>query len=124
MLNSRPIERSTLVSTKTSNGGIKRDVEGQGSTLKPLRMNQQGLSVMMEYDAPTIRRPITPKRPLGNSMGNPKDSKIRGFNKEEIERLRNLLSSLEKPNGSCSFAQTSKFPTSYALSASTMILGS
>ena len=73
MLNSRPIERSTLVSTKTSNGGIKRDVEGQGSTLKPLRMNQQGLSVMMEYDAPTIRRPITPKRPLGNSMGNPKE---------------------------------------------------
>ncbi|KAL6332057.1 hypothetical protein AAG906_020736 [Vitis piasezkii] len=53
--------------------------------------------------------------PYENS--NLSSSETEGFNKEEIERLGNLLNSLEKTNGSCSFVQSDKFPT-YALSAS------
>ena len=53
--------------------------------------------------------------PCENS--NLSSSETEGFNKEEIERLGNLLNSLEKTNGSCSFVQSDKFPT-YALSAS------
>ena len=34
MFDSQPTDPSTMVSTKTSDGGIKRDVEGQGSTTK------------------------------------------------------------------------------------------
>ena len=54
--------------------------------------------------------------PYENS--NSSSLEIGEFNKEKIERLRTLLNSLEKTNGSRSFAQSGKFPTSYACSAS------
>lgn len=53
--------------------------------------------------------------PYENS--NSSNLKTEGFNKEKIERIRNLLNSLGKKNGSCSFAQSSKFPNFYARSA-------
>ncbi|XP_011015916.1 PREDICTED: uncharacterized protein LOC105119472 [Populus euphratica] len=43
---------------------------------------------------------------------------VRGFNKEEIKRLRTLLNTMEKPSGSCSLAQNSKIPISHVFSAS------
>ncbi|KAG6735946.1 hypothetical protein POTOM_061371 [Populus tomentosa] len=43
---------------------------------------------------------------------------VRGFNKEEIERLRTLLNTMEKPSGSCSLAQNGKIPVSHVFSAS------
>ena len=42
------------------------------------------------------------------------------FKKEEIEKLRNLLNSLEKSSSTCSLAQSGKYLNSYALSASSM----
>jgi hypothetical protein len=43
---------------------------------------------------------------------------VRGFNKEEIERLRTLLNTMEKPSGSCSLAQNGKIPISHVFSVS------
>jgi hypothetical protein len=43
---------------------------------------------------------------------------VRGFNKEEIERLKTLLNTMEKPSGSCSLAQNGKIPISHVFSAS------
>jgi hypothetical protein len=43
---------------------------------------------------------------------------VRGFNKEEIECLRILLNTMEKPSGSCSLAQNGKIPISHVFSAS------
>jgi hypothetical protein len=43
---------------------------------------------------------------------------VRGFNKEEIECLRTLLNTMEKPSGSCSLAQNGKIPISHVFSAS------
>jgi hypothetical protein len=43
---------------------------------------------------------------------------VREFNKEEIERLRTLLNTMEKPSGSCSLAQNGKIPISHVFSAS------
>jgi hypothetical protein len=43
---------------------------------------------------------------------------MRGFNKEEIERLKTLLNTMEKPSGSCSLAQNGKIPISHVFSAS------
>ncbi|GAV76355.1 UBN2_3 domain-containing protein, partial [Cephalotus follicularis] len=42
----------------------------------------------------------------------------RSFNSEEIERIRNLLGSLEKPLGACSLALSGKSPFSFGLHAS------
>ncbi|GAV76366.1 LOW QUALITY PROTEIN: UBN2_3 domain-containing protein, partial [Cephalotus follicularis] len=41
-----------------------------------------------------------------------------GFNSEVIERIRNLLGSLEKPSGACSLALSGKSPFSFGLHAS------
>jgi hypothetical protein len=43
---------------------------------------------------------------------------VRGFNKEEIECLRILLNTMEKPSGSCFLAQNGKIPISHVFSAS------
>ena len=45
--------------------GMLRDKESQ---LKPIRMNQQGCSTVMEYGAPIVRSFITPKKLVGNSL--------------------------------------------------------
>ncbi|GAV59939.1 UBN2_3 domain-containing protein, partial [Cephalotus follicularis] len=45
----------------------------------------------------------------------------RGFNSEEIERIRNLLGSLEKPSGACSLALSGKSPFLFGLHASKML---
>ncbi|GAV66138.1 LOW QUALITY PROTEIN: UBN2_3 domain-containing protein, partial [Cephalotus follicularis] len=42
----------------------------------------------------------------------------KGFNSEEIERIRNLLGSLEKTSGACSLALSGKSPFSFGLHAS------
>ncbi|GAV81108.1 LOW QUALITY PROTEIN: UBN2_3 domain-containing protein, partial [Cephalotus follicularis] len=42
----------------------------------------------------------------------------RGFKREEIKRIRNLLGSLEKPSGACSLALSGKSPFSFGLHAS------
>ncbi|GAV64449.1 LOW QUALITY PROTEIN: UBN2_3 domain-containing protein, partial [Cephalotus follicularis] len=41
-----------------------------------------------------------------------------GFNIEEIERIRNLLRSLNKPLGACSLSLSGKYPFSFGLHAS------
>jgi hypothetical protein len=43
---------------------------------------------------------------------------VGGFNKEEIEHLRTLINTMEKPFGSCSIAQNGKILFSHAFSAS------
>ena len=40
------------------------------------------------------------------------------FNKSEIEKLRALLGTLEKPSGTCSLAHSGKFPISIGFNAS------
>ena len=45
------------------------------------------------------------------------------FNKEEIEKLRGLLGSLEKPSDTCSLALSGKFPISQGLNVSNNSIG-
>ena len=42
------------------------------------------------------------------------------LNKEEIEKLKNLLGTFETPNGACSLTQSSKYSPSLAFSISDM----
>ena len=46
---------------------------------------------------------------------------IGGFNGEEIEKLRSLLGSLEKPSGACSLALSGEFSFPFCLTASNKI---
>ena len=46
------------------------------------------------------------------------NSSIGELKKEEIDKLRSFLNSLDKSSSMCSLAQSGKYPTSYALSAS------
>ncbi|KAG6775743.1 hypothetical protein POTOM_019236 [Populus tomentosa] len=58
---------------------------------------------------------------LTNSEETTRESSIPevgGFNQEEIERLRILLNTMEKPSGSCSLAKNGKILISHAFSAS------
>ena len=41
-----------------------------------------------------------------------------GFNKDKIERLRTLLSSIDKPSASCSLAQSGKYLISHSFRVS------
>ena len=41
-----------------------------------------------------------------------------GFNQEEVERLRSLISNLEKPTGTCSLVYSGEFPSFIGLNVS------
>ena len=46
------------------------------------------------------------------------NSATEGFNNEEIEKLRSLLGSLEKPSRACTLALSGKPPFSFCMNAS------
>lgn len=53
-----------------------------------------------------------------------RSTEIGRFNSEDIERLRNFLNTLEKPSGSCSFAQNGNTLNSYVLGATNKYISS
>ncbi|KAL6343053.1 hypothetical protein AAG906_017865 [Vitis piasezkii] len=61
---------------------------------------------------------------FNHKTSNYKRSDSRGLNKEEIERLQNFLTSLEKPNASYSLARSDKYSNSFFLRASKDCLSS
>ena len=72
------------------------------------QVGQQGGHVHMAQSEDCSRKEASNSK--GSSGGR--------LNKEEIERLRSFLTSLEKPSASCSFARLGKYSNSHAFSAS------
>ncbi|CBI16749.3 unnamed protein product, partial [Vitis vinifera] len=69
----------------------------------------QRILTVKNFGVHIARSPNTPKRSI---------EKFEELNKEEIERLRNFVSNLDKQLGMCSLAQTSKSSISHTIRAS------
>ncbi|RVW96883.1 hypothetical protein CK203_026074 [Vitis vinifera] len=65
-------------------------------------------------------KPQTSSKDCVNSNGNDHTE----LDKEEIEKLKNLLGTLESPSGACSLAQSGKYSPSLAFSVWMSFLGS
>ncbi|RVW30993.1 hypothetical protein CK203_100659 [Vitis vinifera] len=102
MLESQCSKGSAMVSIRTSDEGIKKDVVRQGSTNKTIKNESTRSSIHDERRQAHLTH--AEGYPYENS--NSSSLEIGEFNKKKIERLRTLLNSLEKTNGSRSFSQS------------------
>ncbi|GAV61024.1 LOW QUALITY PROTEIN: UBN2_3 domain-containing protein, partial [Cephalotus follicularis] len=76
--------------------------------------DQVRIQILGKEEIPLLEETISLIRAEESRRGQEKD----GFNSEKIERIRNLLGSLEKPSGACSSALSGKSPFSFGLHAS------
>ncbi|GAV70798.1 UBN2_3 domain-containing protein, partial [Cephalotus follicularis] len=76
--------------------------------------DQDRIQILEKEEIPSLEETISLIRAEESRTGQEKE----GFNSEEIERIRNLLGSLEKPSGACSLALSGKSPFFFGLHAS------
>ncbi|GAV76996.1 UBN2_3 domain-containing protein, partial [Cephalotus follicularis] len=75
------------------------------------------IQILGKEEIPSLEETISLIRAKESRRVTMKDRRKKGFNCEEIERIRNLLGSLEKPSGACSLALSGKSPFSFGLHA-------
>ena len=102
-----------LQEVKTHEGNCWR-LNGKPQSFRKGNNNRNGQAGQLGGEAHMAKSEDSSSQETWNSRG----SDGGGLNKEEIERLRSFLTSLEKHSTSCSLACSGKYSNSYALSAS------